>query len=161
MGLSILRQGLAAVVALICSTTAIDLDISSESSIKAAASDLAHGLMQWYTGNQTGGIPGMLPYPPYYWWESGAMWGTLMDYYYYTGDDTYNDNIIQGMMWQASPTEDYMPQNQTKDLGNDDQIFWGFAAMTAAEYNFPNPPEVSRGSMILHHSGDNVKQSKR
>lgn len=33
-----------------------------------------------------------------------------------------------------------MPPNQTKDLGNDDQVFWAFAAMAAAELNFPNPP---------------------
>jgi mannan endo-1,6-alpha-mannosidase len=32
-----------------------------------------------------------------------------------------------------------MPQNQTKDEGNDDQVFWAFAAMSAAELKFPNP----------------------
>lgn len=32
-----------------------------------------------------------------------------------------------------------MPANQSKSLGNDDQGFWGMTAMTAAEYNFPNP----------------------
>jgi mannan endo-1,6-alpha-mannosidase len=32
-----------------------------------------------------------------------------------------------------------MPANQTKDEGNDDQSFWGLAAMAAAEYKFPNP----------------------
>lgn len=34
-----------------------------------------------------------------------------------------------------------MPPNQTKDEGNDDQVFWGFSCMTAAEYKFPNPPD--------------------
>jgi len=33
-----------------------------------------------------------------------------------------------------------MPPNQTKTLGNDDQGFWGMAAMSAAELNYPNPP---------------------
>lgn len=33
-----------------------------------------------------------------------------------------------------------MPPNQSKSLGNDDQAFWGMAAMSAAEANFPNPP---------------------
>ena len=32
-----------------------------------------------------------------------------------------------------------MPPNQTKDEGNDDQVFWGFAAMSAAELKFPAP----------------------
>lgn len=129
-------------VGLLPFASAITLDPTSETSIKIAASDIAHGMMQFYTGNETGQIPGLLP-GPYYWWEAGAMMGALMDYYYYTGDDTYNEEVIQGMLWQASPTDDYMPQNQTKDLGNDDQVFWGFAAMTAAEYVFPNPPKGS------------------
>ncbi len=68
------------------------------------------------------------------------MFGSLIDYWYYTGDSTYNDLVTQGMLFQASPTNDFMPPNQTKDEGNDDQVFWGFAAMTAAEYKFPNPP---------------------
>ena len=33
-----------------------------------------------------------------------------------------------------------MPTNQTKDEGNDDQVFWAFAAMSAAEVKFPSPP---------------------
>ena len=32
-----------------------------------------------------------------------------------------------------------MPLNQTKDEGNDDQVFWAFAAMSAAELKFPPP----------------------
>jgi mannan endo-1,6-alpha-mannosidase len=35
---------------------------------------------------------------------------------------------------------DFMPRNQSRTLGNDDQGFWGLAAMSAAETNFPNPP---------------------
>jgi len=38
-------------------------------------------MMNYYTGNLTGGTPGMLP-GPYYWWEAGAMWGSLIDYWY-------------------------------------------------------------------------------
>jgi mannan endo-1,6-alpha-mannosidase len=33
-----------------------------------------------------------------------------------------------------------MPPNQTSSEGNDDHGFWGLAAMTAAEANYPNPP---------------------
>jgi mannan endo-1,6-alpha-mannosidase len=33
-----------------------------------------------------------------------------------------------------------MPPNQTSSEGNDDHAFWGLAAMTAAEANYPNPP---------------------
>lgn len=69
------------------------------------------------------------------------MFGALIDYWTYTGDDTYNDIIIQGMMHQASPTEDFMPENQTRTEGNDDQAFWAISALQAAERKFPNPPD--------------------
>lgn len=108
-------------------------------SVKAAASNVAYNMMKYYTGNNTGDVPGNLP-QPYYWWEAGAMFGALMDYYYYTNDSTYNDVVTQGMLFQCGPDEDYMTPNQTKTEGNDDQGFWGMAAMAAAEQNFPNPP---------------------
>lgn len=69
------------------------------------------------------------------------MWGTFIDYYHLTGDDTYNKVTTQGMLFQVGPDEDYMPPNVTASLGNDDQGFWGMSAMLAAENNFPNPPD--------------------
>lgn len=68
------------------------------------------------------------------------MFGAMVDYWYYTGDNTYNDVTSQALLWQVGPNQDYMPPNQTKTEGNDDQGFWGLAAMSAAEVNFPNPP---------------------
>jgi len=96
-------------------------------------------MMTFYTGNHTGDVPGNLP-QPYYWWEAGAMFGTLIDYYYYTNDSTYNDVVTQAMLFQTGPDDDYMTPNQTKTEGNDDQGFWGMAAMAAAEQKFPDPP---------------------
>ncbi|KAI7226588.1 hypothetical protein KC330_g8758, partial [Hortaea werneckii] len=42
--------------------------------------DEAYGMMKWYNGNETGYTPGILP-EPHYWWEAGAMWGALIDYW--------------------------------------------------------------------------------
>lgn len=95
--------------------------------------------MKYYTGNQPGQTPGNLP-QPYYWWEAGAAFGALIDYYYYTGNSEYNDITTQAMLFQVGPNNDYMPPNQTKTEGNDDQAFWGMAAMSAAEQKFPDPP---------------------
>ncbi|KAL8639958.1 MAG: hypothetical protein Q9228_003072 [Teloschistes exilis] len=119
--------------------TAIQLDPEDPDSIKAAAGQAAHDMLTFYTGNQTGDIPGNLP-DPYYWWECGAMFGSLLDYYYYTGDAQYNDLVTQGMLFQTGPNNDYMTPNQTKTTGNDDQGFWGMSAMSAAEQKFPDPP---------------------
>jgi hypothetical protein len=108
-------------------------------SIKSAAATIAYGMMSYYTGNLTGGTPGIMP-QPYYWWEAGAAWGAMLDYYYYTGDPTYNDVITEALLFQVGTADNYMPQNQTSSEGNDDQAFWGMAVMSAAEQNFPNPP---------------------
>ena len=96
-------------------------------------------MMSYYTGNNTGDVPGNLP-QPYYWWEAGAMFGAMVDYWYYTGDTSYNDVTTQALLFQVGPNNDYMPPNQTKTEGNDDQSFWGMAALSAAEEKFPDPP---------------------
>lgn len=66
--------------------------------------------------------------------------GALVDYWYYTGDSQWNELTQQGLLFQVGPNNDYMPPNQTMTEGNDDQGFWGMAVLSAAEYNFPNPP---------------------
>lgn len=95
-------------------------------------------MMSYYKGNTSGNTPGLLP-QPYYWWEAGAMFGALIDYWYYTGDSTYNDIVTEAMLFQTGSKNDFMPANQTTDMGNDDQGFWGIAAMSAAELKFQNP----------------------
>lgn len=122
------------------SVRALKATAEDEDSIKEAASTVAYGLVRFYSGNETGDVPGNLP-DPYYWWVCGAMFGTLVDYWHYTGDDQYNDITLQAMVHQAGDDRDFMPKNQTLTLGNDDQGFWAMAAMSAAEYTFPDPPE--------------------
>jgi mannan endo-1,6-alpha-mannosidase len=101
--------------------------------------------MAYYTGNQPGQTPGILQGPPpagpYYWWEGGALWGTMIDYWHYTGDSTYNNVSASSIIFQAgAPENSFMPPNWTASLGNDDQGFWGMTAMLAAENKFDNPP---------------------
>ncbi|OJD35966.1 glycosyl hydrolase family 76 [Diplodia corticola] len=119
-------------------TQALQLDITQAQSIRDASSNIAFGMMSWYTGNNTGDVPGNLP-DPYYWWHAGAMFMTMVDYAYLTGDETYVDVTKQAILHQAGDTWDFMPQNQTKSEGNDDQLFWALAAMSAAETRFPDP----------------------
>lgn len=114
--------------------------------IKTTASTVAYDLMLLYEGNKTGQIPGILPGPPadgkgpYYWWQGGAMMGTYIDYWHLTGDTSYNDVVMQGILHQVGENRDFMPRNHTASLGNDDQGFWGMTAMLAAENKFPDPP---------------------
>ncbi|KAG5798180.1 hypothetical protein H9Q69_002789 [Fusarium xylarioides] len=117
----------------------IDVSWDDDKSIKQAASTVAYGLVKYYTGNNTGDTPGNLP-DPYYWWTAGGMFGTLIDYWWLTGDESYNKITTQAMLHQVGTNDDYMPDNQTMTEGNDDQGFWAVAAMSAAEHKYPDPP---------------------
>lgn len=40
--------------------------------------------MSYYKNNVSSTTPdlvGTFPYPPYYWWESGGVWGAMVDYW--------------------------------------------------------------------------------
>ena len=117
---------------------AIEMDFTNTTSINAGLALLAKGLMDYYNGNDTGQTPGMFS-NPYYWWEAGAAWGSMIDYWYYTNDTKYNDVVKSSLLFQIGPNWDYMPENQTTTEGNDDQGFWGVTVMAAAEKNFDEP----------------------
>ncbi|KAH6653041.1 family 76 glycosyl hydrolase [Truncatella angustata] len=133
---------------------ALTMDSSSDASIIAGAGECAYNMVKYYTGNNTGDTPGNLP-DPYYWWEAGAMFGALIDYWAFTGDETYNAITLQAMRHQVGDDADYMPANQTKSLGNDDQGFWLMASMTAAEMNFTNPDSDEPQWLALAQAGFN------
>lgn len=70
-------------------------------------------MMTYYRGNYSGQTVGLLP-DPYYWWEAGAMFGQMVEYWFYTGDDTYNKITSEALLAQVGPSNDFMPPNQTK-----------------------------------------------
>ncbi|KAI9054749.1 hypothetical protein LZ554_001899 [Drepanopeziza brunnea f. sp. 'monogermtubi'] len=121
--------------------SALDLDVNDDDSIRSAASTVAYGLVKYYSGNVTNTPEtiGVLP-KPHYWWQSGAMWGLLLDYYHYTGDSAYHSITTQAILSQLGPEYDFMVPMYFLSEGNDDQAFWGFAAMSAAERNDTQPP---------------------
>ena len=85
----------------------ITVNVNDTDSIKSAASTIAYGMVSYYKGNLTGMIPGELG-DPYYWWECGAMFNSLINYWYYTGDTTYNQIVKDGMQFQIGPDDNYM-----------------------------------------------------
>ncbi|RGP67880.1 hypothetical protein FSPOR_5715 [Fusarium sporotrichioides] len=117
---------------------AYKLDPNSTTSVKSISKTIAKDMVAMYHGHEPGGTPGLLP-EPYYWWYAGAFMGTLVDYWAYTGDDQYVNLTKQALLFQVGDHDDYMPINQTRTEGNDDQGFWALTVMSAAEYNFPHP----------------------
>lgn len=45
-----------------------------------------------------------------------------------------------------------MPANQSKNEGNDDQVFWAYSMIQAAEYKFPDPPSDKPGWLAMTQS---------
>jgi mannan endo-1,6-alpha-mannosidase len=134
---------------------AISVQINDPASVQSVTSTLAYDMMSVYQGNQTGQVPGLLPgalacttsNPSLYcWWESGAMFGALINYWQYTNDTSYNPVVTQALQFQRGPDNNFNPPNQSKSMGIDDQCFWAFSAMDAVEANFPesdNPDDPS------------------
>lgn len=135
------------------SALAIDLDLGNTDSIRAAAKTIADNIISLYHNGS--GIPGLFG-DPYYFWESGLAWDSLINYQYLTGDTAYNDIIREALMYQIGPQRDFMPPNQTKSEGNDDQAYWALAAMTAAEWGFPQPHSSGNSSTTWAQLAQNV-----
>lgn len=64
----------------------------------------------------------------------------MIEYWHYTGDESYRTVTQQALLSQLGPRYDFNVPAEAFDEGNDDQAFWVFAAMSAAEYSFPEPP---------------------
>ncbi|KAK0382155.1 glycosyl hydrolase family 76 [Colletotrichum limetticola] len=137
------------------------LDVKPQDSVKAIAGSLAFGAMSYYNGNVSSDpkMVGDLP-EPYYWWQAGALWGIMMDYFHYTGDATYNAVLTQALTAKVNtgPNYDFMPPEHELEEGNDDLGFWGFAVMSAAERNFPDP-DPSTGAPAWLQMGRNIFNS--
>jgi len=136
-----LRSSILAALCVVQQISAIELDINNVSSIRTASNSLAYGLMSWYHNNATGTAPtaiGTFP-APLYWWEAGAIWGGMIDYWAYSGDDSYINSTTQAILAQVGPDYNFMPPAYYASLGNDDQAFWALASLAALEYGFPVP----------------------
>ncbi|OQN95750.1 hypothetical protein B0A48_17940 [Cryoendolithus antarcticus] len=133
------RMGIAQLASLLLfgSTLAIQVDVSSTADLTDTSKRVAASIVNRYQNSST--IPGLFD-QPYYFWEGGLAWDSLVYYWAQTGDATYNELVAEALRFQLGDNLDYMPPNQTKSEGNDDQSYWALAAMTAAEYGFPLAP---------------------
>ncbi|TVY56329.1 Mannan endo-1,6-alpha-mannosidase DCW1 [Lachnellula cervina] len=125
----------------------IALDVKNQSSIISATHTIAQDVMSYYTGQTDSTSLGVLP-KPYYWWEAGALWGTMISYWHYTNDSTYVSEVGLAILSQAGPNNDFIMANQVFDTGNDDQAFWALTAMSAVEYGFPVPTTSSSDAYL-------------
>ncbi|CCH60186.1 hypothetical protein TBLA_0C03850 [Henningerozyma blattae CBS 6284] len=121
---------------------AIEIDTHSKESICNATSLIQDGLLDYYEGNRYGGTVGIFQ-PPYYWWQSGEAFGSLLNNWYLCQNDTYEKLIYDAILAQAGPNYDFVPKNQTMVEGNDDQGVFDMTILDAMERNFTAPPKGS------------------
>lgn len=75
--------------------------------------------------------------------------GAMLDYSHYTNDSTYDDILTTAISSQViAPTYDLMVPAHAGDEGNDDQAFWAFTVLSAAERNFPQTPDTTIPSWL-------------
>lgn len=126
---------------------AIDLDASKPDAVRAVAKTLAGGLAATYNKFQGNGgqAPGLFNNGSddtgNYWYQFGQAWSALIAYSNLTADSQYNDIITKALVHQIGDLKAFMPPNQTRTLGNEDQAAWGLAALTAAENGLKDPQE--------------------
>ena len=83
-------------------------------------------MLSYYHGSDPGQMIGVFG-EPYDWGESGAVWGSLIDYWSYTGDAQYVALVQQALLSQVGPDQDYMTPNQSRTevvLPNDLKNSW-------------------------------------
>lgn len=75
--------------------------------------------------------------------------GAMLDYSHYTNDTTYDETLTEAISYQVqSPDYDLMVVAHYGDEGNDDQAFWTFTVLSAAERNFPQTADTSIPSWL-------------
>ncbi|KAI5859364.1 glycoside hydrolase family 76 protein [Durotheca rogersii] len=129
-------------LALASSSVALSLDVNDLDSVKAAAAEIAKGI---YIYHDPAATTGHFRQPqPWFWWLSGSGWNGLMDYTVYTGDTTYQGDLLSAIAQNVGPKYDFCPPEQANWEANDDQMYWVYNALTALEYDFePLPCEGS------------------
>ena len=105
------------------------------SSSPISASQIAAALTKEYPNPSIG-----LLAQPYYWWQSGSTLDALLTYFHTTGDASYNSLVSNTLLSQTTGTNDFMTADAT---GNDDQAWWGLAAISAAEYGLPQAGPIA------------------
>ncbi|OJI96442.1 hypothetical protein ASPVEDRAFT_35841 [Aspergillus versicolor CBS 583.65] len=112
----------------------IEITPTSIDSLTEAGKTITEPMWEFYLQNQTTDVPGKLTGT---WYVAGAMFMTMIQFWQVSGYDKHNSVVSHDMMFQAGENFDYFDSNYSQWLGNDDQMFWGLAAITASETGFP------------------------
>jgi mannan endo-1,6-alpha-mannosidase len=134
-----------------------DILTSSPASIRAYAKHYAESIVnEYYSNNPSGSSIGIFYSKPaalggeeITWSTSATLWNALIAYSNLTSDTQFNDVVASALYAQVGDDAAYMPANQTKTLGNNNQTLWGLTALSAAESGFPKERDGQPGWLDL------------
>ncbi|KAM7194242.1 Glycosyl hydrolase family 76 domain containing protein [Rhypophila sp. PSN 637] len=143
MALSVFLAGILA-VANVANVAAIELDVRNTDSIKSAAKTIVQDMVKtYYPADATVGLVKHPLYDdedPFDLRESAMFWDSLLNYWFLTGDDQYNDKVTKGILGRIGEDRDFFPRDLWDRTNNDDLAAWGLVSLAAAERQLPNPP---------------------
>ncbi|KAM5350762.1 hypothetical protein ACJ41O_007267 [Fusarium nematophilum] len=91
------------------------LDPNNTDDIPKTSKSLASDLIEFYDGDEPRKTPGLPPQVKApgarthrYGWESGVLMSAYLDYWQLTGDETYNDVVMKGLLHKAGENADFM-----------------------------------------------------
>lgn len=84
--------------------------LTAADSVTTAAKQIASGAFSYYT-TQNAGV-GLFPGALF--WESGSAWNALINYWFLTGDTTYNTAVQSAL--QAQSMDGFQPANQSNTM---------------------------------------------
>eukprot|EP00842_Homolaphlyctis_polyrhiza_P005179 jgi/Hompol1/5662/HPOL_001773-RA len=153
-----LLAGAAAVRSVAAAAT---VNVNDPKQLAAAAAATINGMTSFYPPNVLGAIPDNPATTPagHQWYESGVMWGTVMEYTRLTRDTSLAPLATAAL---ANASFSYAPRNIGSFLGpvagtsafflgrwNDDIMWYGLASLTAAEI-FGKDALMPRSTLITY-----------
>ncbi|KXJ91175.1 glycoside hydrolase [Microdochium bolleyi] len=122
---------------------AIDIDVDNQTSVSAAAAQIAQGFYTTY--HNASSTAGHFNQPePWFWWLSGSGWNALLDFMVYNtaGDAEDNERYRTGLFAAYSenlgPRNDFAPPEQKNWEANDDQMYWAVTSLYNGQPDHPN-----------------------
>jgi mannan endo-1,6-alpha-mannosidase len=128
---------------LIFITAALAIDINSKNEVKAATKNIADKLMTFYVDQVTAYNGALISTGDYtandtQWWESGVMWGAVMEYTSLSRDSSYVSVAIDALVKASKGNFFFLGENAEisetlRGRWNDDIAWWAMGPLIGAE----------------------------
>ncbi|WBW72486.1 plasma membrane mannan endo-1,6-alpha-mannosidase Dfg502 [Schizosaccharomyces osmophilus] len=121
---------------LLKSVACFNLDPNDKDSVYDGIDTVTKGMLNYYQ-------PSSHDFTAY-WWMTGSCLNGMLNTYSGTKNKTHMGLVVDSLLANKGENDDFAPDNEKFNLGNDDQGIWGLTGMSAAEINIQdNQSDVS------------------